>query len=47
VSESHADAVIDYILRQEEHHAAESFQQELLRLHAESRTAHDERFMWD
>lgn len=47
VSEYHADTVVDYILRQEEHHAAESFQQELRRLHKESGSTYDERFVWD
>jgi putative transposase len=47
VSQSHADAVVDYILRQEEHHAAETFQQELRRLFEEEKTAYDERYVWD
>jgi putative transposase len=47
VSQSHADAVTDYILRQEEHHGSETFQQELRRLFEEEKTAYDERFVWD
>lgn len=47
VSQSHADAVTEYIFRQEEHHGSETFQQELRRLFEEERTAYDERFVWD
>ncbi len=47
VSQAHADAVVEYIRRQEEHHRAEPFQQEVLRLYAEEKLPFDERFMWD
>ena len=47
VSQSHADAVVEYILRQEEHHAAETFQQELRRLFETEKIAYDERYVWD
>jgi REP element-mobilizing transposase RayT len=47
VSQSHADEVVEYILRQEEHHKAETFQDEVRRLYAQERLAYDERYMWD
>lgn len=47
VSQTHADAVVDYILRQEEHHAAETFQQELRRLFEHEKIPYDERYVWD
>jgi REP element-mobilizing transposase RayT len=47
VSQSQADGVVDYILRQEEHHKAESFQQELRRRFEEQSLAYDERYVWD
>jgi putative transposase len=47
VSQSHADAVVEYITRQEEHHATETFQDELRRLFEQEKTAYDERYVWD
>ena len=47
VSQSHADEVVDYILRQEEHHGGETFQQELRRLFDQEKIAYDERYVWD
>ncbi|MBM3981435.1 MAG: IS200/IS605 family transposase [Planctomycetes bacterium] len=47
VSEEHADEVVDYILRQEEHHAAQSFQDEVRTLYGRGKLAFDERFMWE
>jgi putative transposase len=47
VSQSHADAVVEYILRQEEHHRNEAFQDEVRRLYKEGNMPFDERFMWD
>lgn len=47
VSQEHADAVVDYIIHQEEHHKAETFQQELRRLFEEQKLAYDERYVWD
>jgi REP element-mobilizing transposase RayT len=47
VSQSHADAVVEYIRRQEEHHRAESFPQEVRRLYEEEKLPLDERFVWD
>ena len=45
VSQTHADAVVDYILHQEEHHQNESFQEEVRRLYEEGKIPYDERFM--
>ena len=47
VSRSHADAVVEYVRRQEEHHGAESFQNEVRRLYLEGDMTFDERFVWD
>ncbi len=47
VSQSHVDEVVNYILRQEEHHAGETFQQELRRLFDHEKIAYDERYVWD
>src|SRR5262245_44935554 len=47
VSQSHADEVIEYILRQEEHHRKETCQQELRRFFELEKIAYDERYLWD
>ncbi|MCI0700699.1 MAG: transposase, partial [Planctomycetia bacterium] len=47
VSQSHADAVVEYILCQEEHHRKETFQQELRRLFEQEKIVYDERYVWD
>ena len=38
---------IDYILRQEEHHQAQTFRQELRRFFEQDQVAYDERYVWD
>ncbi len=49
VSQSHADAVVDYIARQEEHHTKqkEVYQDEVRRLYREAHIVFDERYVWD
>jgi putative transposase len=47
VSQSHADEVVDYILRQEEHHKSQTFQEEVRWLYEREQLPFDERFMWD
>lgn len=47
VSPSHMSTVRQYVLSQEEHHRAESFQQELLTLLREANVEFDERYIWD
>lgn len=47
VSQSHADEVVEYILRQEKHHRKETFQQELRRFFEEQKIGYDERYVWD
>jgi putative transposase len=47
VSQSNADEVIDYILRQEEHHSKMTFQDELRRLLERYEVEYDERYVWD
>ncbi len=47
VSPSHVDALKHYILNQEEHHGAESFQDEYRRLCAKYGLEIDERYVWD
>lgn len=47
VSQSNADEVVDYILRQEEHHRTMTFQQELRRLLERYEVEYDERYVWD
>lgn len=47
VSESRADAVIRYIMRQGEHHRRATFQDELRQFLARHGVAYDERYVWD
>jgi putative transposase len=47
VSQSHAGEVVEYIVRQEEHHRTEPFQQEVRRLYEREKIAYDERYLWD
>ena len=47
VSESHASAAIEYIVKQEEHHRRMTFQEEFRRFLQRSRVAYDERYVWD
>jgi putative transposase len=47
VSPSHVDALKHYIENQEEHHGAESFQDEYRRLCAKYGLEIDERYVWD
>jgi putative transposase len=47
VSQSNADEVIDYILRQEEHHSKMTFQDELRRPLERYEVEYDERYVWD
>ncbi len=47
VSESNADAVREYIARQEEHHRTRTFQEELRELLRKHRVDWDERHVWD
>ncbi len=47
VSQSHANEVVDYVLRQEEHHKAMTFQQELRKLLERYEVEYDERYVWD
>ena len=47
VSPSHREAVRRYILRQEEHHRKETFQQEFLRILRKYEAKYDERYLWD
>ena len=47
VSQSHADAVVEYIVRQEEHHTKqrETYQDEVRRLYREAHIEFDERYV--
>jgi putative transposase len=47
VSQSNADEVVDYMIRQEEHHQTMTFQQELRRLLERYEAEYDERYVWD
>jgi REP-associated tyrosine transposase len=47
VSPSHVEAVRNYILKQEEHHRKETFQEEFLCLLKKYGAAYDERYLWD
>jgi putative transposase len=47
VSPSHATAVRQYILNQEEHHKRESFQDEFVRILKKYAVQYDERYLWD
>lgn len=47
ISPSHVDILKDYIANQEEHHKAESFQDEFRRLLAKYGIEYDERYVWD
>jgi|SoiMethySBSTD1v2_1073268.scaffolds.fasta_scaffold927957_1 REP element-mobilizing transposase RayT len=47
VSQSEADAVIDYIRCQEEHHKQMSFQEEYRRFLERYQIPYDERYVWD
>jgi REP element-mobilizing transposase RayT len=47
VSASRLDAVRQYILNQESHHATVSFQEEFRRFLAEYEVEYDERYVWD
>lgn len=47
VSPSHFEAVRGYILRQEEHHRKETFQDELRRILKKYAVEFDERYLWD
>jgi putative transposase len=47
VSPSHFEAVKEYILRQEEHHKKETFQEEYLRILKKYNAPFDERYLWD
>ena len=47
VSQSHLNAVIQYIRRQEEHHRKVTFQEEFRVFMKKYRVAYDERYVWD
>jgi REP element-mobilizing transposase RayT len=47
ISPSHAKALIEYITNQEEHHRAETFQDEFRRLLKKYGVEWDERYVWD
>lgn len=47
VSPSHLEALTNYVRNQEEHHRAESFQGELLRMLRKYKIAYDEQYLWD
>jgi REP element-mobilizing transposase RayT len=47
VSQSHLNAVILYIRRQEEHHRKMTFQEEFLEFLKKYRVPYDERYIWD
>lgn len=47
VSQSHVDAVVQYIEGQPEHHRRVTFQEEFRALPARYQVPHDERFVWD
>jgi REP element-mobilizing transposase RayT len=47
VSQSHAEAVVQYIEGQAEHHRRVTFQEEFRAFLARYQVPHDERFMWD
>lgn len=47
VSQSDADAVIDYIRKQPEHHRKITFQEEYRRFLDRYQIAYDERYVWD
>jgi REP element-mobilizing transposase RayT len=47
VSQSNVDEVVDYILRQEEHHKQMTFQEELRRFFERHEVVYDERYVWD
>jgi putative transposase len=47
VSPSHLEALVHYIENQEEHHKAETFQDEFRRLLRKYGVEWDERYVWD
>ncbi len=47
VSSSNADAVAEYIARQEEHHRTRTFQDEYREFLARHEVEYDERYVWD
>ena len=47
ISPSHVEQLIQYIENQEEHHRAETFQDELLRLLTKYEVMFDERYLWE
>ena len=47
VSESNKDAVVEYILNQDEHHRTVTFQDEFRRFCDKHRIDYDERYVWD
>jgi putative transposase len=47
VSQSNVESVTDYIARQEEHHRAKTFQDELRALLRKHNLEFDERYVWD
>ncbi len=47
VSTEHVEAVTAYIAYQEEHHKAETFQDEYRRVLSEQRLTYDERYVWE
>jgi hypothetical protein len=47
LSPSHLEAARTYVLNQEEHHKAESYQEELLRILEKCGAEFDERYLWD
>jgi putative transposase len=47
VSPSHVDALVQYIVNQEEHHRHETFQDEFRRLCKKYSVEIDERYVWD
>ncbi|MFN5532116.1 MAG: IS200/IS605 family transposase [Planctomycetaceae bacterium] len=47
VSQSHVDALVEYIRDQEEHHRREGFQDELRRILEKNNLEWDERYLWD
>lgn len=47
VSPGHFEAVREYVLRQEQHHKKETFQEEYLRILKKYRAPYNERYLWD
>ena len=47
VSHSQKESVLDYIVKQEEHHRKMSFQDELIRFLKKHEVEYEERYLWD